>query len=524
MPVDPFAAADPSPALPAASTPPRPRRRLARAAQALLGLALGLGLVELGFRHRDGGAFPLVNVYAPDAQRGVRLAPGSVTDVGRPGERVTRVRVNDDGYRGPSWPAPSPGEVVVIGDSLSFGLGVAEEEALAARLHAALPGATAVLDASVPTYGPPEYLVTMDQVLARRKPGTVVLTINLINDLAELDRPNPARHTAVDGWAARVDPGAPTPMASPLRALAIRRSHAAFALWRWQRTREAAAAAIEPDPGLDELLLLARRVARATRALDTHQREEEERAAALAEANAELGAARAAVVALARRHKVVVAYARTLAQEWQAYLSRDGDPESDVFEVYYGGCAFLGPGRSNISRTRFTGTKIRADVEGLLKDLAGVLPRAQGQEIRDAFVRRASAEARVLAMPTAKLPPPAGKEPLPITPFLARAQALASARGARLVVLVAPLDAQVSLEARRRREVSDAAATSLDVLAAEIALAAREHGAIGVDATPTLQRLGAEAFLRDGHLSAAGHDAVARAVAEALTAEGPGAG
>ena len=522
MPLDPLAAA-PSLAQPAPSAPPRPRRRLGRAAaQALLGLAIGLGVTELGFRGRDGGAFPLINVYARDARRGVQLAPGSVTDVGRPGERVTRVRVNGEGYRGPSWPSPSRDEVVVIGDSLSFGLGVAEEEALAARLHAALPGSPAVLDASVPTYGPPEYLITMQQVLARRRPGTVVLTVNLINDLAELDRPNARRHTAVDGWAARVTPGeAPAP-ASPLRELAIRRSQAAFALWRWQRTREAAAAGIEPDAGLDELVALAARVARAARAEDEHRRDEEQRAGLLAEADAELRAARRAVVALARKYSGM-AQSGPIGEEWMAYLRKDGEPDADLFVTYYGGCAPAGPGQSNVFHRRLQPAVVREDVEALLKDVAGILPRARGQEIRDAFGRRAVAEARLAAVPTAALPPPPAREPLPITPFLAQARALAAAHGARLVVLVAPLDAQVSLEARRRREVSDAAATALDVMSAEIAATARVQGAVGVDATPALRRVGAEAFLADGHLAAAGHEAVARAVAEALTAEGPGA-
>ena len=61
---------------------------------------------------------------------------------------------------------------------------------------------------------------------------------------------------------------------------------------------------------------------------------------------------------------------------------------------------------------------------------------------------------------------------------------------------------------------------ALDALTAEIAAAARAAGAIGIDAAPALKEAGAPSFLTDGHLSAAGHDAMARAVAAALAGAG----
>src|SRR5262245_14226324 len=116
----------------------RARRRWRAVFGAALGLALGLAATEAVFRQRDGGAFPLVNVYEPDDVRGVRLRPGAVTRVGRRDARITEVRVNREGFRGADWPRPSPDDVLVVGDSQSFGLGVAEDETLAARLHASL--------------------------------------------------------------------------------------------------------------------------------------------------------------------------------------------------------------------------------------------------------------------------------------------------------------------------------------------------------------------------------------------------
>jgi hypothetical protein len=511
--LDPSAPVDasPSPDVP----PARARLRIGRVAlQVALGLAVGLGVAEGVFRHRDAGAFPLVNVYAPDSVRGVRLAPGSTTSVGRPGERVTHVRVNHDGYRGADWPPPSPGEVLVVGDSLSFGLGVEEGEALPARLRAALPGGTtSVIDASVPTYGPPEYLATMRSVLATRRSGTVVVAVNLINDLAELDRPNTSRHTAVDGWAALAGEGAPVRGSSPIVEWTIQRSHAAFSLWRWIRTREAASMEREPEPGPEALVALAAKAASSSRSIDEHRRDEAARIAELLGAEVELRAARRGVVDVVRKSRGLVAYAGGSEMEWDRYVRHEGEPKDEVFQVWYGGCS----PSAGYSAVRFAGPKIREDVEVQLRDLARGLQPPRRREVEDAFARRAAAEARFAAAPTAPLPPPPPAAPLPIAPFFAEAQALAAEHGARLAVVVIPLDAQVSDEARQRRSLAPAEARLLDELSAALAAAARSAGAVGVDAAPALAAAGGGAFLPDGHLAPAGHDAVAKAVAAALS-------
>lgn len=507
------------------SARPRGRRSGRLVLQTMLGLALGLGATEAAFRHRDGGAYPLVNVYEPDAQRGVRLAPGSVTIVGRAGERPTSVRINRDGYRGADWPSPSASDVVVIGDSLSFGLGVEEGEAFPARLHAALPGSPAVLDASVPTYGPPEYLVTMERALSARRPATVVLVVNLINDLAEIDRPNVARHAALDGYAARVDPEAPPKASSPLRTRAIQRSHAAFALWKWARTREAENTALPPEDGMSALLPLAARVGAESRTLDDHRREEARRKAALLGAEEEVRASERAVVDLVRKHRGLIAYTEIWRREWDAYLRADGVPGDEVFPNFFGGCAPPPPhwyGRDRASRNvRFPGARIQRDVEAQLQDMArGLAPEAKKQ-IQDAFARRAEARKRLAATPTDPLPPLPDPAPLPTATFFAQAGALAAAHGARLVIVVAPLDAQVGKDAGKRRGLDESDAAALDALSREMATAAEAAGAVGVDAATAMKAAGDAGFLRDGHLSARGHDIMARAVAAAL-ANAPG--
>jgi hypothetical protein len=102
--------------------------------------------------------------------------------------------------------------------------------------------------------------------------------------------------------------------------------------------------------------------------------------------------------------------------------------------------------------------------------------------------------------------------------FIVDLRDLARAHGARLVVLPVPLDAQVAEETRARRGLGVDDVAALDGLVAAVAGSARAWGALGVDPTPLLKALGAAAYLPDGHLSAAGHDALAHAVAEALAA------
>lgn len=505
-------------------------RRLSRVAQLALGLLLGLGAAEGLFHARDRGAFPLVNVYEPDAERGVRLAPGAVTHVGLPGERVTRVRVNREGYRGAEWPAPSPGEILVVGDSLSFGLGVEEDEALAARLRAALPGAPPVLDASVPTWGPPEYAQTVTQLLGRRRPRAVVVVLNLLNDLAEIDRPNCERHAALDGWAVRLGPERRAPESSPWRASVIRRSHAAFALWRWRRTRELQAATPAVDDGPDGLLALAARVAADDRAVDDHRR----RAAVVAAAERELGLAHQELSKVLDRHEILPHFQRAFAEGTRISMRSElpyGDPElgddwawrgeraddADIFVVRSGGCGASVWPLSRILSWRGAGkSDVHAEIAAKLRSIAQMVSPEAGREVTAALARRAAAVTRLAASPRSSLPPAPALEPLPILSFLRELRERVEPSGTRLVLVVAPLDVQISPQARARRGLTEAQVTTLDALTEALAHAAPAWLHAGIDATPALRPLGAAAYLPDGHLSPAGHEALARAVAPAV--------
>jgi hypothetical protein len=366
----------------------------------------------------------------------------------------------------------------------------------------------------------------MEQVLARRTPRAVVIVVNPLNDFAEVDQPNTARHTAVDGWAARVGEGRAPAASSPIREEAIRRSHLLFALWRWQRTREAAAEGLPPEGGLEALFAAAADQGRARRLEADRARSEEERTADRAAAEAEVAAARAHVVDLVRSYAFVVAYSGVAEREWRAYLRHDGEPEDEVFTLSYGGCA--PPPRINGRyqydyRARFTAARIRDDVEGLLRDLTASRSARPGaaEEVTQAFARREAAIARLAELSGARPAPAVPRPPLPIAPFVARAVAVAGEHRTKLAVVAVPLDAQVSEEARARRGIGAEDVGSLDRLMETVAAGATEAGAIGIDATPALRAAGPAAFLPDGHLAPAGHEALARAVAAALPAATP---
>ena len=199
-----------------------------RGGQIAAGVIVAALLAEAGFWVRDRGAFPHLNCYVADPKLGVRLRPGATERVSFGGNPVTHVRINGDGLRGAELPAPRADEILVVGDSQVFGLGVEEQETFAARLGQ-LTGRP-VVNAGVPTYGPDEYDAKVEEILARRHPTTVVYTVNVADDLFEAERPNRDRHAVWDGWAVRKETAPPSVAGFPGRALLFGRSHAVFAL------------------------------------------------------------------------------------------------------------------------------------------------------------------------------------------------------------------------------------------------------------------------------------------------------
>src|SRR5688500_7714728 len=180
----------------------RPRSLLrSRVLQVAAGLVLGLLLVEAAFWLRDDGAFPHLNVYREDPELGVRLRPHATQRFKLGINPTSDVRINALGLRGGELSAPAANEILVVGDSQVFGLGVEERETFAARL--AQLTKRPVVNAGIPTYGPLEYNALAGELLAQRKPKLVIYTVNMLNDLFEHSRPNKDRHRVWDGWAVR---------------------------------------------------------------------------------------------------------------------------------------------------------------------------------------------------------------------------------------------------------------------------------------------------------------------------------
>lgn len=210
------------------------RTLLTRLGQATAGIILGLGAAEFAFSTRDSGAFPHVNFYVEDSELGVRLRPGATERISFGGNPVHTATVNAEGYRGEDWGSPTGDEIIVLGDSQVFGLGVESNQTASAVLAQA--SKRTVRNAGVPTYGPPEYLAQMRELITARNPKTVVVVLNFANDLFERERPNTQRHKVWDGWAVRIETAPASVVNFPGRSWLFSQSHLVYAARRWLYT------------------------------------------------------------------------------------------------------------------------------------------------------------------------------------------------------------------------------------------------------------------------------------------------
>lgn len=99
-----------------------------------------------------------------------------------------RVSVNARGYRGRELPLPRAAakqtRVIVLGDSVAFGLGVSDDETFTHALDARDNGIEAV-NLAVQGYGPGQELLVLQGEGLRNGPDVVVLAFCLANDFAE---------------------------------------------------------------------------------------------------------------------------------------------------------------------------------------------------------------------------------------------------------------------------------------------------------------------------------------------------
>lgn len=156
------------------------RRKLGWGAAAvvnLLAIAAILGIAELGARHLAGGGptdrdeqLPMCRSdtatvwrYKPDVALGYR-APEFRMDI----------RTNGSGFRSPAEAADDRRPVVLfIGDSFTFGWGVAEEERFSEVMARQL-GGVRIVNAGHWMYAFDQQLVLLKELIARHKPAVVV--------------------------------------------------------------------------------------------------------------------------------------------------------------------------------------------------------------------------------------------------------------------------------------------------------------------------------------------------------------
>ena len=460
-----------------------------------LGGLVALPLVEGGFWLRDDGAFPHLNLYLADEDLGTRLAPNATTRLRVTTNDVTTVNTNDRGFRGAAWPALGADEVLVVGDSQVFGLGVEDDETFPARL-AETTGRT-VLNAGVPTYGPHEMSAVVDEVLAERSVTDVVIVVNILNDLFELGRPNAERHAVWDGWAVRSETAPEHVIGFPGRSWLMSRSHAVYAL-RGLLRGDVGSGPLPSEGSWEDLLTQGQQVTAEHVEAEVAFGEARGRRAEALKQNAER--------VLAAEGEVDEALVSTISGTWldMHYLEiAKGDP-GDIVEV-----PFAESSRSVAITADYIreAAKQRKQWEAQLREREAVERRDALTASRDGLRREPLQPLVVQSV---------------LAPWLAELAASVEEGGATLTVVVLPVDVQVHQDewAKYGAEPQDMRETH--VLLDDVARDARAVGARTLVATRALRDAEPGAFLdADIHMSAKGHEALAGALAEVLQERAP---
>lgn len=199
----------------------------------LLSTVTGLAVAEGLAGWVRGRAYPYLNIFIADPVMGVRLEPDAQTRVRSRTGRVSEIETNAAGFRDDPWPgaeAPVRPRALLLGDSQMFGYGVDVEDAVAAQLELELGGSVDVLNAAVPTWGPTEYAMVMEELVPRYQPRWVIFVANVANDWFESVVPNTKRTSARDGWARRVSTSDAAPTAFPGRRWLMSRSHLMYVI------------------------------------------------------------------------------------------------------------------------------------------------------------------------------------------------------------------------------------------------------------------------------------------------------
>ncbi len=460
-----------------------------------LGVLIALPLVEAAFWMRDDGAFPHLNLYLADAELGVRVQPSSEMRLQLATNPVTTVRTNSRGTRGGEWPEPGAEEILVVGDSQVFGLGVEDDEVFAQGLAEAT-GRT-VLNGGVPTYGPAEYQAVVEEVLAERPVTTVVVVVNFVNDLFELERPNVERHAVWDGWAVRLETAPESVVGFPGRAWLMGRSHAVYAL-RGLLRGDGRIGELPSEGTWEDLLGSGLEVAA------LHQEEEQRLVVEKATHGQDLQGNEN------ERRQVQDRIDDDLRQEVSGYGDdvilgvAQGDP-GDIVDVLVGveSSRDVAITADHIRRA----ARLRRDWERQLRSREDLVVREGLVRERDALRRQAPARSPV---------------PTVLGPWIEELGAVCTAGGAELVVVALPMDVQVSSREWAKYDQPEQDLSGSLILLEDLVDHAHRLQMRALDATQALRGVGEGAFLdADIHMTPASHAALAEALAETLSSPPP---
>lgn len=153
---------------------------------------LGIGDVRPGSSWFAGGNHPRF-LFEPDEQAGYRLRPGfSGREVAATGEFDVPVSIDELGLRDHRHGAAARPAILALGDSLTFGEGVAVDQAYPAILEAHV--GSRVYNAGVPGYSSRQMTERMRELLPMLGPSLVILTLSPLWDASRLENPFVYRH------------------------------------------------------------------------------------------------------------------------------------------------------------------------------------------------------------------------------------------------------------------------------------------------------------------------------------------
>jgi hypothetical protein len=452
-------------------------------------------------------------MYVADAKLGVRLAPGAEEDISFGGNPISHVRINADGYRGADLPPAGKDDVLVVGDSQVFGLGVEEDQTFSTKLAGALH--RTVINAGVPTYGPGEYRAVIAEMLAKRHPRTVVLTLNLVNDLFEAEHPNTERHAVWDGWAVRKE-NAPTDVTRfPGRDFLYRRSHLFFAYRKWKHGEPGDDRGVASEGTWRDVIATGSELSQKRKAIDAQRKKHLDD---ITQVHHRIGDDDGELAEKIRElvDQGTLTRNEDFVSEQLAVFNAAGNPGDIVTDSF-----------SEAARPSFvtadqlaTAVAVRAR---LRKELAAWAKAHQSNDTaREALgelddIQQAAAKLSQLDVEKLQL----ALEP-PLAGYLRDVKQLVEQDGARLVVVILPIDVQVSADEWKKYGHAPIDMAPSRALNDELAALARSLGLSVLDAAPTLAAAEPGAFLdKDIHMTAKGHAAVASALAQVIAAPPP---